>query len=50
MLLKKCSNKSCNTYTFKEKCPECNSNTLDSGYKFRERFLKNENIDEYGKR
>ncbi|MEK6873681.1 MAG: nucleolar RNA-binding Nop10p family protein [Nanoarchaeota archaeon] len=41
MLLKKCSNKSCNNYTFKDKCPKCNSDTKDAHYKFRERFVKN---------
>lgn len=39
-MLKKCSNTKCNTYTFKEICPKCNSQTLDPQYKFRERFIK----------
>ena len=33
MQLKKCPN--CKTYTLKEKCPECNKNTLDPHYKFK---------------
>ncbi|MFA5953633.1 MAG: nucleolar RNA-binding Nop10p family protein [Candidatus Pacearchaeota archaeon] len=34
MLLKKCSNKNCNSYTFKENCPKCSSQTKDAHYKF----------------
>ncbi|PIN94252.1 ribosome biogenesis protein [Candidatus Pacearchaeota archaeon CG10_big_fil_rev_8_21_14_0_10_31_9] len=43
MLLKKCPNKSCNSYTFKDKCPKCNSETKPAGLKFRERFVKERN-------
>jgi len=42
-MLRKCSNKSCSTYTLKETCPKCSSNTQEPMYKYRERFLKNKN-------
>lgn len=32
--------KSCNSYTFKDKCQKCNSETKDAGIKFRERFVR----------
>ncbi|MBI2628868.1 hypothetical protein HYW74_02200 [Candidatus Pacearchaeota archaeon] len=41
MLLKKCSNRSCNTYTLKPICPKCSSKTKEAGEKFRERFVRN---------
>ena len=37
--LKKCLK--CNAYTLQETCPKCKSKTKDAGYKFRERFIRN---------
>ncbi|GEM_PF-3828193 len=45
MLLKKCSNKLCNNYTFKDKCSKCNSDTKEAGVKYRERFVRNKEKD-----
>ncbi|MEM3112928.1 MAG: ribosome biogenesis protein [Candidatus Pacearchaeota archaeon] len=39
-MLRKCSNKNCNNYTFKDKCPKCNFLTFDPMYKYREKFVK----------